>query len=273
VMFAGTDYFRTLRMPIVRGRDFTAADRKGTPPVLIVNQRLASLLAPGRDPIGMHIDAWDLKNAEIVGVVGNSKYQRVREETRAIAYEPFDQARVTGGVLEIRCRASLAAIGRDVRLIVQSSAPGYQVSDVTPLEVLRDHIIAQDRLLSFLSTLFGLLGTALALVGIYGLISYSVTRRTREIGIRISVGAQSSDVLWLVLRESLLLIAAGVLVGLPLALRLSVTIRKMLYQVSTSQPLDIWITVALMIAGGLLASWIPGRHAARIDPVRALRYD
>lgn len=273
VMFAGTDFFHTLRVPILRGRDFTAADRKGAPPVLIVNQRLASLLAPGRNPIGMRIDAWDLKKAEIVGVAGNSKYQGVREEAKAIVYEPFDQAKVTGGVLEIRCRSSLAAIDRDVRRIVRASAPGYQVSDVTPLDVLRDNLIAQDRLLSFLSTLFGVLGTALALIGIYGLISYSVTRRTREIGIRISVGAQTSDVLWLVLREALLLVAAGVLAGLPLALRLSETIRNMLYQVSTSEPLDIWVTIVLMAAGGLIASWIPGRHAARIDPVRALRYD
>ncbi len=273
VMFAGTDFFHTLRVPILRGRDFTAADRKGAPPVLIVNQRLASLLAPGGDLVGMRIDAWDLKNAEIVGVAGNSKYQGVREEAKAIVYEPFDQAKVTGGVLEIRCRSSLAAIDRDVRRIVRASAPGYQVSDATPLDVLRDNLIAQDRLLSFLSTLFGVLGAALALIGIYGLISYSVTRRTREIGIRISVGAQTSDVLWLVLREALLLVAAGVLAGLPLALRLSETIRKMLYQVSTSEPLDIWVTIVLMVAGGLIASWIPGRHAARIDPVRALRYD
>jgi predicted permease len=273
VMFAGTDFFRTLRMPILRGRVFTAVDRKGAPPVLIVNEQLASLLAPGRNPIGMHIDASDLKDAEIVGVVGNSKYQGVREETKAIIYEPFDQAQVTGGVLEIRCRAGMAAVDRDVRGIVRASAPRYQVSDVTPLNVMRDNIIAQDRLLSFLSTLFGALGTALALVGIYGLISYSVTRRTREIGIRISVGAQTSDVLWLVLREALLLVAAGVLAGLPLALRLSETIRKMLYQVSSSDPLDIWMTIVLMAAGGLVASWIPGRRAARTDPVRALRYD
>jgi ABC-type antimicrobial peptide transport system permease subunit len=164
-------------------------------------------------------------------------------------------------------------VEREVRQIIKSAAPQYQVSSASAMELMRDNLIAQDRLLTFLSTLFGVLGTVLALVGIYGLISYSVTRRTREIGIRMSIGAQRGDVLWLFLREILLLLGAGMMLGLPLAVWLARFLKKMLYEVSPSDPLGIGVTLILLAAGGMLASYLPGRRATEIDPVRALRYD
>jgi ABC-type antimicrobial peptide transport system permease subunit len=141
------------------------------------------------------------------------------------------------------------------------------------MELMRDSLISQDRLLTFLSSLFGALGTTLALVGIYGLISYSVTRRTREIGIRMSIGAQRSDVLWLFLREATLLVIGGMLLGLPLALILAGFLRKMLFEVSTTDPLGISATLVLLLLGGLIASFVPARRATRVNPVQALRYD
>jgi ABC-type antimicrobial peptide transport system permease subunit len=125
--------------------------------------------------------------------------------------------------------------------------------------------------LAFLSSLFGALGTALSLVGIYGLISYSVARRTREVGIRMSVGAQRGQVLWLFLREAVVLLAAGVALGLPLALGLARLLESLLYEVSTSDPTDISVTVAVLLFGGLLASYLPGRRATRVNLVQALR--
>jgi ABC-type antimicrobial peptide transport system permease subunit len=241
--------------------------------VAIINQLLAKQLWPGQDPLGKSFDAWGAKNVEVIGVAGNSKYQDVREETKPIAYLNFDQMPVSHGTLSLRSRGAFAGIERQVRQIVKSAAPEYQVSSISTMTMLRDGLIAQDRLLAFLSTLFGVLGAALALVGIYGLISYSVTRRTREIGIRISVGAQRSDVLWLFLREIMLLLAAGILIGLPLALMAARFLQKMLYEVSTYDALGIGATLVLMIAGGLFASYLPGRRATKIDPVQALRYD
>jgi ABC-type antimicrobial peptide transport system permease subunit len=141
------------------------------------------------------------------------------------------------------------------------------------MELLRDAMISQDRLLAFLSSLFGTLGTVLALVGIYGLIAYSVTRRTREVGIRVSVGAQRSDVLWLFLREAAMLLAAGMALGLPIALALSRFLDKMLYHVTTTDPLGIAVTLILIAASGLLASAAPARRALRVDPMQALRYE
>jgi ABC-type antimicrobial peptide transport system permease subunit len=228
---------------------------------------------PGQDPIGKRFRGWDRNDGEVVGVVGDSKYQNVRREAPPVVYEAFDQMPGTGGSLEVRCRGSLGPVERDIRRIVKTTAPDYQVSDASSMELLRDSQISQERLLAFLCNLFGALGTVLALVGIYGLISYSVTRRTREIGVRMSVGAQTGDVLWLFARESLALTAIGILVGLPLALMLARFAKKMLYEVAPSDPLGVGVTLALIALGALLAAYFPGRRATRIDPVQALRCD
>jgi predicted permease len=280
IIWAGPGYFSTLRMPILRGRDFGAADHAGAPLVAIVNQRLAATAWPGQDPVGKSFRDWNGEQAEVVGVVGDSKYQRIREEAPPVAYRAFDQMGGTGfdqmepvGALEVRCRGSVGPVERDIRRIVKTTAPDYQVSDATSMEIMRDGQISQERLLAFLSNLFGALGAVLALVGIYGLISYSVTRRTREVGVRMSVGAQSGDVLWLFARESLALTAIGMLLGLPLALLLARFAKKMLFEVRTSDPLAVGATLALIALGALLAAYFPGHRATRIDPVRALRWD
>ena len=265
-------YFRTMLIPLFCGRDFQAADRKGSAPVAIVNQRFASLVSPGQDPIGKHFDGRNTQNIQVIGVAGNSKYKDLRESLRPIVYLAFDQ-QGEWAPLEIRYQGSASQVEREIRQLVKTDAPGFEVFSVSAMALMRDTMIAQDRLLTFLSTLFGVLGTALALVGIYGLISYSVTRRTREIGIRVSIGAQRRDVLWLFLRESTLLVAGGMSIGLPLALLLARFLRSMLFEVTTSDPLGISVTLAMIVLGGLLASLIPARRATRVNPVQALRYD
>jgi predicted permease len=271
-MTASPGYLATMRMTLLRGRDFTAADRAGAPPVAIVNQRFASRVWPGKEPVGMHV-LLGAKEAEVVGLVADGKYQDFRAAAPRILYAPLDQMPDLAAVMSVRCRGPFGGLERDVRRIVQASAPGYQVAQVYSLEAQRDGQIPQERALAFLSSLFGALGTVLALVGIYGLISYSVTRRTQEVGVRMSVGAQAWDVLWLFARESLALTAIGMMLGLPLALILASSVKKMLFEVSTSDPLGIGVTLALITLGALAASYFPGRRATRIDPVRALRCD
>jgi predicted permease len=270
---AGTSYFSTLNMRLLQGREFAVSDGVGAPPVIIVNQRLASEAWPGENPIGKRVHGMGLKDAEVIGVVGNSKYQDVREETKPIAYRAFSQSKNTWGALQVRFRGPSQQVERDIQQIVRTAAPDYQISHAATMELLRDSLIAQDRLLTFLSSLFGFLGTALALVGVYGLISYSVTRRTHEIGVRMSVGAQRGQILWLFVSEAVLLLVAGVAIGTPLAVAMAQLLEAMLYEVTPSEPLNVSITVALLLSSGALAAYLPGRRATRINPVQALRCD
>ncbi len=273
-VFASPHYFSTLRMPLLRGRDFSERDRKGSPPVAIINQRLASLLWPGQDSVGRQIiGGWNRENPEVIGIVENSKYTNVRESIKPIVYEPLDQMPVMGASLQVRSRFPLAQIEQQIRKLVSSAAPGFQVANVSTMELLRDNVIAQDRLLTFLSVLFGVLGTTLALVGIYGLISYSVTRRTREIGIRMSVGAQRRQVLLLFAQEVILLVGLGAAIGLPLALVLAKPLKTLLYEVPTTDPLGIALTLLLIALGSLTASFLPARRATEVNPVEALRHE
>jgi len=271
VMVISPDFFGTMRLRLKRGRDFSQADGPGAPPVAVVNQRLASMVWPGQSPIGKHMDGWNFKGIEVIGVIADSHNRDIREKPDPTVYLAYDQQKTMGGALEVRCRGPLAPIESAVRQIVKSAAPNYQVSHASSMEVMRDNQISQERLLAFLSSLFGALGTTLALVGIYGLIAYSVMRRTREIGIRVSVGAQARDVVWLFLREASLLLTAGVAVGLPLALLLARFVGKLLYQVPAMDAASVAATVALIALGGAAASLIPARRAARVDPLTALR--
>ena len=266
-------FFATLRVTLVRGRDFAASDGSGAPPVAIVNQRLAALAWKGQDAVGKHFDGWDGKNVEVIGVVADSRDQDIRKNAEPTVYLPLEQQRSSYASLELRCSAPLPVIDAAVREAIRTVAPGYQISRTESMELLRDSQIHQERLLAFLSSLFGVLGTVLALVGIYGLIAYSVRRRTREIGIRISIGAQNGDVLWLFLRESALLVGAGVLLGIPIALVLSRFVGKLLFQVPALDPPAMAATVALLAMGGLTASILPARSATRVSPMKALRED
>ena len=139
--------------------------------------------------------------------------------------------------------------------------------------MLRDNLIARDRLFAFLSSLFGMLGATLALVGIYGLIAYSVRSRTREIGIRVSVGAGRRSVVWLFVREAAILVTAAVALGIPLALALAGYVRTLLYAIPTTDPATVATTAVVILAGGLTATILPARRATRVNPVEALRYD
>jgi predicted permease len=277
-MYVSPAYFATMRIPLMLGRDFTIADRKGTQQVAIVDQRFASRFWPGQNPIGKHFGVGapggrDTIDSEVVGVVGDSVYHNLRDKRSPTSYWAYDQILPVAGWVEVRFHGSAVRLERDLRQIVEATLPGFEISNASSLEMMRDGLIAQDRLLAFLSSMFGVLGTALALVGIYGLISYSVTRRTREIGIRMSVGAQRGDVLWLFVREGVLLVFGGTLIGLPIALDLARLLQKMLYEVSTYDASAIAATVVLMAIGGLIASLLPAGRATRVNPVEALRYD
>ncbi len=266
-------YLSTLQMPLLRGRDFSETDRTGSPPVAIVNQRLASLLWPGEDPLGKHLDAYNLKSIEIIGLVSDSKYQDLRESAQPVIYFALNQEPSPGGNLFVRTAGQESEMERQISRIVRSNAPDYEISSVRSMKLLHDNLISQDRALTFLSVLFGLLGTALAVIGLYGLISYSVTRRTREIGIRVAAGAQRANILMLFLREALTLLGIGVLIGLPAALVLARPLKTLLYWVPSNDPVGMSLTLALLAVASLAASLLPARRATKVDPMQALRYE
>jgi predicted permease len=268
---ATTGFFGTISLPILRGRDFSDADGPGAPPVAIVNQRFARTAWPGEEAIGKHLDGYQLTGVEVVGVIADSRDHDIHDAADPTLYLAYNQQKSISAALELRCRSAMAPVEAAVRDIVKTAAPDYQVARSSSLELMRDSQISQDRLLAFLSNLFGVLGATLALVGIYGLIAYSVMRRTREIGIRISVGAQRHDVLWLFLREASLLLTGGLLIGLPVGLALTHFVAKLLYHVPALDAVSAAVTAALIVAGGVMASWIPARRATRVDPASALR--
>jgi len=228
---------------------------------------------PGQDPIGKRFKGWTGAELEVVGVVGNTNYQSIRGRRRAIAIQAFDQVPVTGATLLLRCRTACALTQPEARALAAAAGPQPQVTNVVTLERLRDNLLARDRLFTFLSSLFGALGATLALVGIYGLIAYSVRSRTREIGIRVSVGADAASVVWLFAREAAILLTAAIALGTPLALVLAGSVRTLLYGIPTTDPATVATTIAFILAGALAATILPARRATRVNPVEALRYD
>lgn len=266
------DYFKTLNQPLLAGRDFSDLDVRKAPNVAIVNQMFAAQYMAGQNPIGRHFRVGDA-DTEIVGLVKNSRYQTLREETWPLVYLPAKQTQSSGYTLLIRSRletrVAVAGIQRAIRSI-DAKLPIYQIRE---LQDEIDQGISSERVLSFLSTLFGALATLLSTMGIYGLIAYAVARRTREIGLRFAIGAQKLDVAKLFLRESLLLVAAGILAGIPLAVAATRVLNSLLYGVAAGDPAILTFAVLIFLLAALLATLLPVLRAARIDPIRALRYE
>lgn len=266
-------YFSTLGIPILRGRDFTDSDRTGSPIVALLNRRAAELLTPAGKAVGKYLDLNMAKGVEVVGVVGNSKYQNIRESTTPIVYMSAYQMPVMAVTVFLRIPTQMARAEKEARALLSSTAPSFQMSNATTMELIRDGLLARDRLLALLSSLFGALGTIMALVGIYGLIACSVTSRTREIGVRMSMGAQQSSVLNLFIGEALKLLIIGIVIGLASGLLLGRFVASLLFGVLPTDPRLAAIALGLVLIGGLLAALVPAVRAIRMNPADALRYE
>jgi predicted permease len=267
------DYFRTLGMQFIAGRDFTPADVQQEVHTVIVNEAFARKYFAGQNPVGRRIGYMQAPqpNIEVVGVVRDQRYYGPTVDIKPFFYIPAEQ----NGRLSFYARVSqapeamIATIGR----AVAREAPGVPLDRLRSMEAVFDASIGSSSRIAALAGFFGLLATALAAIGLYGVMAFNVTRRTREIGIRMAVGAARGNVLWLVIREVAIVIAGGLLVGLPTGLALARLVRAQLYGVS---PLDATSAVAASVvvaAIALIAGFLPARRATRIDPVRALRWD
>jgi putative ABC transport system permease protein len=274
-------YFATVRTPVLLGRDFSALDTQASPKVALINETMANYYFHGTSPIGRHLTLGTATGGndalEIVGVVKDSKYMALREAAhRTIFTDCFQQAAMPGS-LDLELRSSRDPIGfvGAVRSAVTSLSSAVPVGDFGTLSEQVDRSITQERLVATLSGFFGALALLLACVGLYGLMSYSVGNRTSEIGIRMALGANRARVLWMILREALLLAALGLLVGVPMALaaaRLAASqLSGLLFGLSATSSATLLFACAALVASAALAAFIPARRAARTDPVIAIR--
>jgi predicted permease len=281
VMPAGPNFFATMKIPVLRGRDLTDRDSERAPRVAVINEAFAKRYFAGRDPIGRHARfASDPPGTamEIVGVVGDAKYAYLREVAPATLYHPYQQAEgIPFMYFEVRTAINPMALVPEVRSAVASVDRDVPLFGISTETQQSDEVLLQERLFAKLTSFFGLLGLLLACVGLYGILSYAVARRTPEIGIRMALGAQQRDVLRMVLRETSLLVAAGVAIGVPASLaatRLaSGMISDLLYGLKTTDVPTITIAAALLIVVAVCAGSIPARRASRVDPMVALRYE
>jgi predicted permease len=263
------DYFKTLNQALLAGRDFTDRDVKKSPRVAIVNKLFQEQYMPGQNPVGRFFKMGG--DVEIVGVTNDSRYQDLRETPCPLIYLPAKQTQSSGYTMLIRTRLASRGAIADIRDTIRSVDPRLPIYRIRELQDQIDQGISSERVLSFLSMLFSALATLLCGIGIYGLIAYAVSRRIREIGLRFALGAQKIDVANLFLRESVLLLAAGIAAGIPLALISTRVMKSVLYGVGPGDPVTLLLTIAIFIAAGLVASLLPVLKAAGIEPARALR--
>jgi predicted permease len=270
-------FFTALGIPLISGRDFNDRDDLGSPKAAIVNESFVNFYFKGRNPLGRHIGYGGPKNPldmEIVGVVKDAKLTDLKEKPTRYVFTPALQDKDPGGITYfIRTTGDAAIFGTMAHQVVSRVDATLPVFDVKTLHEQANETHYIDRMISFLSAAFGLLATLLAAVGLYGVMSYAVARRTKEIGIRIALGAPSKDVLWSVMREVLLLSAIGIAVAIPIALGLGRYIQSQLYGLQALDPGTIIICVILLAAVSSLAGWIPAHRATRVDPITALRYE
>jgi predicted permease len=273
---AGLNYFRTMKIPIVQGREFDLNERKGTPRVCIINETLARRLFPGEaSVIGKRVSFGDGDGPfmEVVGVAKDGKYVSLGEDPQTFIYFPLQQRYTDSVTLIARTRtdasSAIPAIRRELQSL-DATLPVYEV------KTLKQHLglsLFPARVAAAMLGGFGLLALLLAALGIYGVMSYAVAGRTREIGVRMALGAQVSDVLRLILRQGMTLVVIGIMLGLAAAFAATRLLSSLLYGMGASDPLTFAVVTLLLAGVSLLACYIPARRATKVDPMIALRYE
>jgi predicted permease len=267
-------FFHTLGIPLLRGRTFVEADRKQAQPVAILNRAFAAKLFGSEDPIGRYIGykpSPDDHAYLIVGVVGDARVDGLRRPAPPVAYFSLEQGSNAAGTIEVRALGSPANIAADIRGALQSVDPNLPIAEIVPLNTEFEDGLSTEKLLARLTTIFAALTLAIAAIGFYGLLSFHVTRRTAEIGVRMAVGATRSQVHALFLRQTLMILVAGLIPGILLTEIAGHAVRTLLYGVSETDPWALLLAVVVLFLSSVVATLIPARRAASLDPVKALR--
>jgi putative ABC transport system permease protein len=269
------EFFRTMGTPVRAGRDFTEADREGAPAVAIVSEGVVRQLYPGEDPLGKRLQVNargpNGQHVEIVGVAGDARLGSLDTETNAVVYLPNAQLSVGLMTFVVRTAVPPLSLSNSVTGIVRNLDPEVPVADIRTMEQVLERSLARPRTLSVLLTAFAVIALLLAAVGVYGVMSYSVSQRTREIGVRMALGATSESVFRMVLGQALRLVAGGTVAGLIAAALLTRLLESLLFQTGTLDGLTFAVTAAVLVAVAALASFVPARRSMRLNPVEALR--
>jgi putative ABC transport system permease protein len=270
------DYFRVMRVPLLRGRVFTAADRQGAPPVVIINEQIARKYFKGQNPVGQRLTFDRPPNeksewATIVGVTRSERQQALSAEPLIEAYVPFAQETPQGASLLARVTGDPAAIAPAIRRIVAELDPEVAVSKERTVEDIRTRSLARERFLMTMLVVFAAVGLLLAVIGVYGVLAQVARRRTREMGIRIALGSPIGQVRWLVVKHGLWLVTLGLAIGISAALIATRGLGALLYHVAPADPVTFVAIPLLLALTGVAAAWIPALQASRADPAVTLR--
>ena len=272
------DYCKTLGVPVKLGREFNETDElPGARQVVLVNEAFVRNFLPDRNPLGYRLGIrWsaDAKpDREIIGVVQDSKSTSLKQKIEPLVIAPHSQIGISYLTVFVRTNMPSIQVLKMIRQRVQTIDTNVPIFGMNTVEDQLDKSLTSERLVGFLSSLFGIMAAVLSMIGLYGVTAYSVTRRKKEIGIRIALGAKKIDILVLVVSEGMILTGIGVGVGLFAALWLTRLLRSLLFGIEPHDPATMFAVSMLMIAIAALAAWIPARRAARIDPMKALRYE
>jgi predicted permease len=276
------NFFEVMGIPLMTGRAFASQDTSTSPKVVIINEAAARKYFPDQNPIGQRFGTSmeTPGEMEIVGVLRDAKYSSVREQVPPTMYQPYTQARVGGVVFEVRtAAASATSVTSGIREAVRQLDSNLPVTDVSSQIEQVELRFRQEKLFAQAYSLFGGLALLLASIGLFGLMSYNVSRRTNEIGIRMALGAQRSDVLHLVMRESMILVIVGLVIGLSIALGAGrylaarQYLETLLYGLSPTNALAIVFAIVVMSVVSAVAGYLPARRASRVDPMVALHYE
>jgi macrolide transport system ATP-binding/permease protein len=280
VLATGPGFFKTMRIPLLAGREFNERDHLGSPPVAIVNEAWVKANLDARDPVGQPIvSLWPgmkPQEMEIVGLAKNERYDDLTGNFPAIVYMPFEQnlaAPVEEMTFFLRTAGNPLAYARTVREIVHQADARIPVTNVATQAGQIDQEMSQQILFARLCTGFAMLALAIACVGLYGMMSYTVARRTGEIGVRMALGAQRANVVWMVLRDVITLAALGLAISVPAALAAAKLVESFLFGVKPGDPRTVAAAVSILLSAALVAGYVPAWKASRIDPMTALRHE
>jgi predicted permease len=269
-------YFDVTGIRLVAGRSFTPRDRPGSLRVAIVNETAARAFFGDESPLGrkVHFPKQKVQDEfEIVGVVADTRYENLRTPDQRMAYLPLEQAidPITSAIVVVRGPGDVTRLVPSMRAATTAAVPGGFVGGIATMDQQVDASLVRERMLALLATFFAALALILAAIGLYGVMAYRVVRRTREIGIRIAIGARQESVVWMMVRESLLLVSIGAVLGTVGSLAVNTYLAGQLFGVTPRDPVAIVLALSVLAVVTLVAGYVPGRHASRINPVTALR--